>query len=134
MDNQFPTGMYVRGYIASDDLRTATPIPLFDADGISVSPANYLTRRMIIDNLLLANGGTSSVITVFADTDGNGSLASGEELVSVSLPANGQVVFPVAGALASRKFAASNVNTLYVVQSVASAATRITLVGRIINS
>lgn len=131
----FPDGTYVRGYMASNDLTTAVPIPLFDANGTAyvIQPG----KRLLIDELLLANGAVASVITVFADVNGNGTLDAGEELISMNLGVTFANAFPSAGLgpVASRVIGATTlINRLMVVASIASASTRIMLIGRIVNT
>jgi hypothetical protein len=131
MDN-FPAGKWVRGYLASSDISTAAAVSLFDADGNAVTQT--VGTRLIITSLEIRNGATASIITLFADTDGDGALDSGEELWSGSLAVNGGLEMSFLDGLASRKLAASNVNRLMAVASAASVGTRINLVGRIINT
>lgn len=132
MNSLFAAGTYVRGYLASDDISTATAIALFDADGIAyVQPVN---TRLIIDNVVISNGLTASTVTIFADTNGNGTLDAGEELFSASLAINGFSSLGNDGAVASRRLGTSSKNKLFAVASAASVKTRINLVGRVINS
>lgn len=130
----FPDGQYVRGYLATNDLTTAAAIPLFDANGASVTLQKG--QRLLVDELLIANGATASIITVFGDTNGNGTLDAGEELVSVSLGVNLQTALPSAsGTIANRQIGATAaINKLLAVASAASVGTRIVLVGRIVNT
>lgn len=126
-------GKYFRGYLASSDISTAAAIPLFDADGVAITLAKG--ERPVIYEGIISNGATASIITIFADTNGNGSLDAGEELVAANLPTNGVAYAPAASSyIMGRQSNGAAVNKLMAVASVASVGSRITVIGNIINS
>lgn len=129
-----PNGKYFSGYLASNDISTAAAIPLFDADGNSLTLA--VGERPVIQTISLNNGGTASKITIFADKNAGGSLDAGEELYAASLAANSNnspnldhtpVMGRRIGPLATN-------NKLFAVASAASANTVIVINGTIILS
>lgn len=134
MSDQFPGGQYFRGYLASDDITTAAVIPLFDINGGSITVP--IGKRPILTSLFLNNGATASILTLFADTNGNSALDAGEELISSSLAANGNLSFVDDDVIPGRTIAAGspNKNVLMVKASAASVGSRIIVIGRIINT
>lgn len=134
MSDQFPGGQYFRGYLASDDITTAAVVPLFDNQGVALTIP--LGKRPIITTIFLNNGATASILTLFADTNGDSLLTAGEELMSANLAANGSLPFVDDDVIPGRTVTAGspNKNVLMVKASVASVGCRIILVGRIINS
>lgn len=73
-----PQGKYVYGFLASDNLTASAMIPLFDADGNSVTLA--VGERLAITALSLNNGATSRKLTLFVDRTGDGVLNAGEAI------------------------------------------------------
>lgn len=134
MSDQFPGGQYFRGYLASDDITTAAVIPLFDINGVAITVP--IGKRPILTSLFLNNGATASILTLFADTNGNSALDAGEELISSSLAANGSLPFVDDDVIPGRTIAAGspNKNVLMVKASAASVGSRIIVIGRIINT
>jgi hypothetical protein len=126
-------GKFFRGFLASSDISTAAAIPLFDGDGNAITLK--AGERPIIYEALLSNGATASIITVFADTDGSGTLTAGEELFAASLAINANAAFPNAnGYIMGRISNGAAVNKLMAVASAASVGSRITILGNIINN
>lgn len=125
-----PGGEYVRGYLASSDITTAVDVPLFDRNGNA--RVLQVGERLVISFLSLNNGATSSIITLFADKNGGGTLDAGEELYSASVAANAQNFMDDAELHAPKLTAVGG--KLKVVASVASVGTRIIVVGFILNS
>lgn len=125
-----PNGRYVRGYLASSDITTAVDVPLFDRDGIAY--VLQVGERLVLDFLSLNNGATASIITLFADKNGGGTLDAGEELYSASVAVNAQNFMDDAEIVLPRLTAAGG--KLKVVASVASVGSRIIVVGRVVNT
>jgi hypothetical protein len=125
-------GKFVKGYLASNDLTTAAAVPLFDADGNSVTLA--AGERVVIYAAILSNGATASIITLFSDADASGAMNSGEEIVSAALAVNTAFSFPAAEGFALGRRATSTANSgrIMAVASAASVGQKITLIGQII--
>ncbi len=125
-----PNGEYVRGLLLSDDITTPVDVPLFDRNG----NARTLKagERLVLNFISLNNGATASVITLFQDNDGGGTLTSGEELYRASIGIAAQN-FLDAGELHLKPLTATG-GKLRVIASVASVKTTIVVIGFILNS
>lgn len=121
-------GKYVRGFLGSDTLNVDTAIPLLDANGATVTLG--AKDRLVILELLLTNGATASVVTVYSDANGSSTYNAGEEFLVANLAANEAINFPAAkGFVMGRQGGAPRA-----IASAASVGTKINLVGVIINS
>lgn len=82
-------GNYFRMFLSSDDLTTASDVTLLDAQGNTLIVA--VGERVVITDIAINNGATASVVTIFVDTDDDGTVDAGESLYAASLAIKGGV-------------------------------------------
>jgi hypothetical protein len=132
----FPAGKYVRGYLLSNDMTTAVDVPLFDADGNTVTP--LVGERLIITELLINNGATQATFTIFTDINYNGAVDAGEALYRVTLVADdtggftGMSFDGLAGAAIKASPAGSG--KVRVVASIGSVGASVMFVGKLVGA
>lgn len=128
-------GEEVRGFLASDDLTTATEVTLRGINYVAAAPRVLAVgERLVIDTVVLANGATASVITLFQDQNDDGTVDAGEELISASLPINGALTPNLGTPIICRQVAASVGGKVKAKATAASVGSRIFFTGRIVVS
>ena len=124
MTSAFASGEMVRGILQSGDITTAAPVVLYDqATGAAVTLATG--NVFVIYAILVSNGDSASVITIFDDADGDGVVDTGETIFKQSMAAN-----VLSGFTFERGFGLTRVPKAKA--SAASANTSITILGEVI--
>jgi hypothetical protein len=65
-----------------------TAFTLRDANQNPISMSLYVGYRIVVDSLIVTNGATAQVLTIYIDKNGNGTYDAGEELIIFDLAAN----------------------------------------------
>lgn len=80
------SGDLLQSYLASDDLTTAVEVVLKDLAGNAVVLGSG--ERLWLTDVILNNGATASVITIFQDANGDGNVTAGEEIYRAACAVN----------------------------------------------
>jgi hypothetical protein len=129
-------GRKVQGFLATDDASTAVEVKLRD---INFDGTNFVSltvgQRLAIDTVVIANGDTAAVVTLFHDANDNGTVDTGDEILSASLGAKAQLVPNLGTQFVCRRVAASGVTSgkIKIKASAASANTRVYFSGTIVD-
>lgn len=124
MTSAFSSGEMVRGILQSNDISTAAPVVLYNQQ--SGAARSLATGEvLVIYAILVSNGDTARVITIFDDVDGDGVVDTGETIFQQSM---GAAV--LSGFTYERGFPLSRVPKAKA--SGASANTSITIIGEIV--
>lgn len=128
-------GEEVRGFLASDDLTTATEVQLrpLNFDG-STYRTLVAGERLVVDTVAFGNGATASIMTLFNDWNDDGTVDAGEELISASLGVNGQFTPNIGTPIICNQVSATYGRKIKVKASAASVGSRVFFSGRIVKS
>lgn len=135
MDGGEYRGEYVSGFLASDDLTTATEVQL---RGLNFDGSTYrvlaVGERLVVDSVSLNNGASAAIVTLFQDENGDGTVNTGEELASASLAASSQFTPHLESPLICNTVTATVQGKVKAKASAASIGSRIMFTGRIIRT
>ena len=131
-------GEEVRGFLASDDLTTAAEVVLrgINYNAADSTPERVLVagERLVIDSVVLGNGATDAVITLFQDQNDDGPVDAGEELISAALLGSTALSPNLHTPIVCRQVASGVGGKIKAKASAGSEGTRIFFTGRIINT
>lgn len=129
----FPSGETFRSYNASDTFSTVADIAFLDRDGVARLIATG--ERVIIGDIVINNGATASIYTIFQDANGDGLVTAGDQLFRVALPIDGQAVVNFAACLNARPKVSTVANGIIkVIASAGSVGSTVILAGIITKS
>lgn len=80
------TGEILQTYVASDTFNVVTDLPVKDLSGAAVTIA--AGDRLAATDIIINNGATAAVYTIFQDRNNGGTVDAGEELFRVACAAN----------------------------------------------
>lgn len=79
-------GRFCRFAVGSDDFSTPAAVVIYDEDGGTITLTG--TQRLVIHTLVVDNGGTARVVTLFDDADAGGDADAAEILWRGAMAAN----------------------------------------------
>lgn len=128
-------GEEVSGFLATDDATTAVEVKLrpinFDGTVFRVLAAG---ERLIIDTIYIGNGATAAIVTLFQDRNDDGTVNTGDEIISGSCAISGAIAPNINTPVILNQVSSANVGKIKLKSTAASVGTRVLITGRIVNS
>lgn len=123
-------GKWFYGFLQSDTLNTVADIPLFDANGNTITLA--AGDRPVITEIFLSNGATACKLTVFQDMDNGGTVTAADPAFAATLAANTWAGMNFSSEFRGRVATSALLGKLKAIGSAASIGCVIHIVGKII--